>query len=286
MLIGTVRELWRYPVKSMVGERLERTTLGALGVPGDRGWALRDEQAGEMRGGKKLPALMRCRARYRSEPDDARVPHADIELPDGTRTATDAPDASAHLSALLGRPVTLWPRRPPEDRAHLRRVLPPADQLEQDLRETFGRLPDEPLPDLSVFPPELFELTSPAGTYFDAFPLHVLTTASLVTLGHDAPPERFDPRRFRPNVLVASAAGETGLPEAAWSGRTLRVGAAEIRAEMPTVRCSMTMRAQPDLPTDTEVLRTIVRSAAQSLGAYGSVTRPGPVAIGDPVELL
>jgi len=286
MLIGTVREIWRYPVKSMVGERIEHAVLGELGVPGDRGWALRDDDAGEVRGGKKLPILMRCRARYRAEPSADRVPHADVELPDGARTATDDPEVSARLSALLGRRVTLWPRRPPADREHYRRVLPEGADLERDLREVFGRLPDEPLPDLAIFPPEILEFTSPLGTYFDAFPLHVLTTASLATLGRGAPAERFDPRRFRPNLLVESTPDATGQPEAEWTGRMLRIGAATLRAEMGTVRCSMTTRAQPDLPADTQVLRTIVREGGQNLGAYASIVDAGAVAVGDPVEIV
>lgn len=31
-------ELWRYPVKSMTGERLDESVIGALGIPGDREW--------------------------------------------------------------------------------------------------------------------------------------------------------------------------------------------------------------------------------------------------------
>src|SRR5258706_4114488 len=104
--IGVVREIWRYPVKSMGGESIGRCALGTLGVPGDRGWALRDEGAGEIRGAKKLPALLRCRARYRDEPGAGAVPHADIVLPDGATTASDAPDAAARLSPAVGRPGT------------------------------------------------------------------------------------------------------------------------------------------------------------------------------------
>ena len=88
--IGTVQELWRYPVKSMVGEQLERATIGPLGLPGDRGWALRDESAGEIRGGKKLPALMRCTARYLREPGEGAAP-AEITFPDGSSVTTDDP---------------------------------------------------------------------------------------------------------------------------------------------------------------------------------------------------
>ena len=180
--IGTVRDVWRYPFKSMGGELLQRTTLGPLGIPGDRGWALRDQTAGEIRGGKKLPALMSARALF-AEPDAGAVPPVEVTLPDGARFRTDAPDAAERLSAYLGRAVTVWPLRPPDDREHYRRGMPDNPDMEQELRAVFGRTPDEPLPDLSVFPQELFEFTSPLGTYFDAFPLHVLTTAALAAMG-------------------------------------------------------------------------------------------------------
>ena len=281
--IGIVREIWRYPVKSMGGESIARCTLGPLGVPGDRGWAVRDEQAAEIRGGKKLPALMRCTARYREEPRDDRVPHADVTLPDGTATATDAPDVAARLASLLGRAVTLWPRRPADDDQHYRRGLPDQPDMLAELREIFGRTEDEPLPDLAQFPTEIMEYTSPRGTYFDVFPLHVLTTASLAALGA---PERFDRRRFRPNVLVETSAGLEGLVEAQWAGRRLRIGDATVTAEMPTVRCSMVMRAQPGLDEDASVLRRIVRAADQNLGLYASVAGSGAIAVGDPVVLL
>jgi uncharacterized protein YcbX len=281
--VGIVREIWRYPVKSMGGESIARCALGPLGVPGDRGWAVRDEQAGEIRGGKKLPTLMRCMARYRTEPSDERVPHADVTLPDGTTTATDAPDVAARLASLLGRAVTLWPRRPADDREHYRRGLPDQPDMIAELRDIFGRTEDEPLPDLASFPPEILEYTSPLGTYFDVFPLHVVTTASLAALGA---PERFDRRRFRPNVLVETPAGVTGLVEAQWAGRRIRIGGATMSAEMPTVRCSMVMRAQPGLDEDASVLRTIVREADQNLGLYASVATVGAIAVGDPVVLL
>jgi uncharacterized protein YcbX len=281
--IGVVRELWRYPVKSMGGERVSSCELGTLGIPADRGWALRDEDAGEVRGAKKLPALLQCEARYRTEPTADDVPHADIVLPDGTKTATDDPGVDAKLSALVGRRVTLHPRRPPDDRDHYRRGLPDLPDMEAELRQIFGRTPDEPLPDLSVLPTELFEFTSPPGTYFDVSPIHLLTTASLAALG---PAERFDRRRFRPNVLVETDPGTTGLVEADWAGRTLGIGAAAVRGEMPTMRCVMVTLPQPGLAKEPAVLRTIVRDASQNLGLYAAVSATGKIALGDPVVLL
>jgi uncharacterized protein YcbX len=59
MQVGTIGEIWRYPVKSMVGERIDGCDLTAAGLPGDRGLAVRDEERGGIRGAKKIPALMR-----------------------------------------------------------------------------------------------------------------------------------------------------------------------------------------------------------------------------------
>jgi uncharacterized protein YcbX len=154
-----------------------------------------------------------------------------------------------------------------------------------ELRAIFGRLETEPLPDLSVFPPEIMEYTSPLGTYFDAAQLHVLTTASIATLAAKTPGARFDVRRFRPNVLVESPDGTTGLPEADWNGRTLVVGTARIRIDMGTARCVMTTLPQGDLPKDPSVLRTIVRDAAQNFGSYATIVTPGEVAVGDDVRI-
>ncbi len=283
MAIGRITEIWRYPVKSMGGEQLERCTLGERGIPGDRGWAVRDEKAGEVRGAKKLPALLLLGARYVAEPTAERIPPAEITFPDGTRARSDAPEAASRLSALLGRQVTLWPLRPADDLEHYRRGLPDHADLDTELREVFGRLPDEPLPDLSIFPQELFIYTSLPGTYFDALPVHLLTTASLRALAQTDPSSRFDRRRFRPNFLIEPEGGAEGLVEAAWCGTLLRVGGATVKVEMGTARCSMTTQPQGDLPKDPGVLRTVVRHAAQNVGVYASVVAPGAVAVGDAV---
>jgi hypothetical protein len=153
------------------------------------------------------------------------------------------------------------------------------------LREIFGRTPDEPLPDLSVFSAELMEYTSPLGTYFDAFPLHILTTASLTTLAAKTPGARFDVRRFRPNLLIEPAGGATGLIENDWCGRTLRAGSAAIKVEIPCVRCVMPTLPQGVLPKDPSVLRTIVRDANQNLGVYATVAAAGRVAVGNAVTI-
>lgn len=279
-----VRELWRYPVKSMGGERLERAAIGDKGVLGDRGWALRDEVAGEMRGAKKLPALLECKARYLEEPRGDRVPAAEITLPSGEKLRSDAADAAAKLSALLGRRVTIWPLRPADDTAHYRRAAPDNPDMIAELRQIFGRTEDEPLPDLSVFSAELMQYTSPLGTYFDAFPLHLLTTATLAELRRHNTEATFDVRRFRPNVVVDTGA-LGGFAENTWCGKTLRLGGVRLRVQMSAVRCVMTTLPQEHLGKDPSVLRTIVRHAAQNVGVYLTIETPGEVAVGDEVTV-
>lgn len=311
MRIGKVREIWRFPVKSMAGERLDACTLLPSGIPGDRGWATRDEAIGEMRGAKYLPKLMQCTARYREPPEAMEVgavPHVDITLPDGTGTASDDPEVNAHLSALLGRPITLWPLRPATDRAHYRRAHPASGvmgrisrikalrphlakiirtaRLEAPVREIFDRQADEALPDFDTVPSELFAYTTPPGTYFDLAPLHLLTTASLAAMERINPAAIWDVRRFRPNFLVETEPGIEGLVEADWSGRTLRIGELSLECWVPAVRCGMTTHATDELPKDPSVLRSIVRDAGQNLGVYGAAVNAGRVAEGDEVELV
>ncbi|MGA7869588.1 MAG: MOSC N-terminal beta barrel domain-containing protein [Candidatus Binatus sp.] len=284
-VIGTVKEIWRYPVKSMAGERLQRANLGALGIYGDRGWAIRDEKAGEIRNARKLPRLLHCTAVYLREPSGNEVPPAQITTPNGTTFRSDSAEANARLSELLGRPVSIWPIQPPTERDFLRRAAPDNPDMMAEMREVFGRLENEPLPDFSTLPPQILEFTSPFGTFFDAFPFHLLTTASLNALASRNPAADFDSRRFRPNVVVETSNGIEGLVEAEWSGRTIRIGATRIKLEMPCVRCVIPTLDQPGVKKDPSVLRTIVRDGAQNLGAYATIATGGTIALGDQVEL-
>lgn len=93
-----IEELWRYPVKSMGGERLTSADIGELGIEGDRRWGVVDQETGRLLTGRRAPALLMARARHLG-------PGAvEITLPDGTVTADDAV-----LSDWLGRPVALVP---------------------------------------------------------------------------------------------------------------------------------------------------------------------------------
>jgi uncharacterized protein YcbX len=92
-----VAELWRYPVKSLQGERLESVEVGPDGLEGDRRFAIYDRETGFGLTARRHPELLFASARL----VDGGV---EITLPDGSI----APDDAA-LSQWLGRPVTLVP---------------------------------------------------------------------------------------------------------------------------------------------------------------------------------
>ena len=271
----------------MMGDSFGRLPVTERGVVGDRGWAVRDEARGGIRGAKKIGGLMRLHARYVDEPAAGRrPPEIDIRLPDGTRVRSDDPEVNERLSAALDHPVTLWPLQPTDDLAHYRRGAPDTDDFDAELRQIFGREQDEPLPTFEGLPLDvLLEYESPPGSYFDAFPILVVTDRSLATLAGLAPGSDFDVRRFRPNVVVALEATDRDFPEQDWIGRQLRLGDVELEITAPCPRCVMVTRDFAELPEDRQVLRTIVRDANQNVGVYANVTTPGDLTTDAAVEL-
>lgn len=91
-----VVELWRYPVKSLQGERLETVSVGAEGLDGDRQFAIYDVGTGFGLTARRMPELLFASARLREDGSP------EVVLPDGTASADDEA-----LSAWLGRPVEL-----------------------------------------------------------------------------------------------------------------------------------------------------------------------------------
>ncbi len=286
-LLGTVAELWRYPVKSMRGERIEATDVDATyGVSGDRGWAVRDDDAGEIRNAKKIPALLQCSARYVAEPVGTATLPVEITLPDGTTVRSDDPAVGQRLSDALGFHASLWPRVAAEDADHYLRI--PLDEAEQRRQYALEDGEALPGPDLTA-PPRRHDLrryVSPLGTYFDADELTLLTTSTLDALGERYPAAGIDVRRYRPNVLVDTGTVGTLHGELCWIGNRLRIGTLVVDLPRRIRRCSMIVHAQAELPRDRSVLRDLIRETDFALGVAAEIVTPGRIAIGDPVELL
>ena len=233
-----ISEIWRYPVKSMQGERLQSVVVGDRGVRGDRVWAVRDEVKGGIRGAKKIPDLMKLRAAYPTPPESDEVVPAEITLSDGRLIRSDAADVSVALSGDLDREVTLWPLQPADQLEHYRRGAPDHEDLETELRQIFALQPDEGLPDLSGLPPEVMEYESPPGTYFDAFSILVMTEQSLARLRELLPEAKIDSRRFRPNIVIDTEDSGAGFAELAWVGKRLLLGDCQAadRERLPALR--------------------------------------------------
>ncbi|MEM9174302.1 MAG: MOSC domain-containing protein [Myxococcota bacterium] len=274
--LGTVEALFRYPVKSMLGESVERVGIDEHGVVDDRGWAVRDERRGDLFTAKRLGALMGCRG---VGGEGGSVP--EIELPDGSRFPADAAEAAERLSKALDHPVTLVRRgveTPPPDE-----VDTPDDPM-ADFNSMFARKEAEPVPDFSVTPePLVAHMMRPDRTFVDLAPLLVMTRQSIDTLAAAAPDSIMDVRRFRPSLLI-DAASEDRFPEQAWVGGRLRIGSVLIDSPMTCPRCVMTTHGFADLPKDPKVMRNLVSEADGNLGIYGLVLEPGEIRVGDVVE--
>ena len=288
---ATVAELWRYPVKSMKGERIDASDVGDLGLHGDRKYAVIDvatRKVGSAKHPRLWGALLDCQARLLdSDPNDSRLPAITITLPDGGETGNEDPDVDERLSAVFGRPVQLTTVAPAGN-TYLA-VWPAMDGvMPDDFREqnsVRGDEEDGTLTDLSL------AVAASPGTFFDVSALHVVTSRTLEHLGELAPESRFAVERYRPNIVLDS----DGAPfaENEWSGARMRFGA-ELEASglIPTMRCIMTTLAQGDLPRDNGTLRTVSRhnrieipglGTWSCVGAYAAVTAAGPVAVGDEV---
>jgi uncharacterized protein YcbX len=259
----TVSRLYRYPVKSMLGEDLEAVAVDGRGVVGDRAYAVMDpaeNRAGSAKIPHKWKRLYEFSAMY-PPGDDTTLPPPLILFPGGTpATAIDA-DLDARLSQALGKPVQFVSQKP-ED-LKLEAVKPGLDAV--DLKETVD-----------------FPLVNP---FFDFAALHLVTSATLAHLRTLYPGGDYDARRFRPN-LVLDAPDETGFLEQTWVGKTIAVGDhVRLRILMPTHRCAATTLPHHGLPNDPEILRAANRHNNGNVGVYATVEQPGIVRLGDRVTI-
>ena len=291
-VVGSVAELWRFPVKSMRGERLDQAELSERGLVGDRAYALIDVDTGKVVSAKSVrlfPDLLDCRAAFVELPRAGReLPPVRITLADGTSVISDSRDVDRALSAYFGRDVTLA-RAAPEDFT-IDQYHPDVEDVDPaGYRDTFV----EQRLGSAFFAEAGLDSPVPVGSFFDLFPVSVMTTSTLDRLRELQPQSRIEQRRFRMNAIVGTE--DPGFVENDWIGCELAIGdAARLRVALPDPRCVMTTLAQGDLPKDTDVLRTLVQhnriqvgDAGQfpCAGVYAVVEAPGTMRVGDPIAL-
>lgn len=281
--VGTVKSLWRYPVKGMAGEQLQTASLSELGIEGDRIWAVQDVDKQEIQSCKFRPQLLQCRATSIVQPPGD--PTVDIHFPDGSILASTDSEASKKVSALVGHASRLCPLQPKSNRAFYQRYKANNHPWLDELKNTFEREPGEPLPDFDNLPPEFEEYVSLLGTFFLVSPFHLLTTASLAHMQSINPAADWREERFRPNIVIATDPSIQGLAEQTWLGSTLKIGDLEINCQEPAPRCGAVVREQDNLAEDKSILRSIVRDAEQNLGIYAAINGSQEISVGEDVYL-
>jgi hypothetical protein len=244
-----VLELWRYPVKSLQGERVPESEVGPRGLTGDRGWALFDLDTGFGLTARRAAELLHASARLR--PDGT----PEIVLPGGAVARGDG-----DLSDWLGRRVGL---RSADEVAGERRYESPTDA---ETEASWG-----------VF-------SGSRGAFHDSGRAAVTLVSTAVLDGRD--PRRFRANVVLDGAeedgVDEDRAGEDGLV-----GRSVRLGTAELRVVEPVARCVMVTRSQPGgLPVDREVLRRVHRERGGVLSVGAVVARAGLVRVGDPLVPL
>lgn len=279
--VGEICEIWRYPVKGMAGETLNDGRVGAQGLEGDRIWAVRDIARQEIQSCKFRPELLLCSARI----DPISQGAVEIVFPDGN--VMGGADARAHhrVSELIGHASTIVALRPASDTDFYRRHKADGYTWMVELRATFEREDDEPLPDiLDNFPSAAADFVTLPGSFFLVTEFHLLTTGSLAWLKTINSAADWQSRRFRPNVVVDTGSGE-GRLEQDWIGRQIAMGDAAFACVDATPRCGAITRTQAGLAADKTMLRTVVTHANQNLGVYGKTVIGGDIRVGDAVYL-
>jgi uncharacterized protein YcbX len=268
--VDRVVSLWRYPVKSMMGEELSASEVTERGLVGDRQFALRDRETGKVVGAKnprKWGNFFGFRAAFVEPPQSgSTMPAVRITLPDGTTATSGEDDLEQTLSRALGREVTFEEAQSRVEGATAEEYWPDMEGL--DYRDT------------------VTDFDLPEGTFFDLAVVHLLTTATLDRLRELHPEGRLEVRRFRPNIVVATGPEEQGFVENEWIGRTVSIGdEVRLRVSGACPRCVMITLAQGDLPKDSEILRTAVQNNNANVGVYADVVKGGTVRRGDHVTV-
>lgn len=260
--------LWRYPVKSMMGEELNACDITVKGLLGDRAYGVIDTETGKLanaKNPKKWPNMFQYRASFIEPPClSDTIPPARITFPNGESVLSNDPDTDTRLTESFQRPVSL---STPSSAAIEFEGYIPKEIKELDNRGT------------------IFSRQSPNETFFDIAMVHIITTSTINTLRTLTPDSRIEPRRFRPNIII-DVPGAEGFVEETWVDKIISIGdEVQLKIIQPTQRCVMTTLAQGDLPKDPNVLRTLAQKNNGNFGVYAEVVTPGRIKINDKITM-
>ena len=262
-----IAKMWRYPVKSMLGEEIGEIGFGASGLDGDRRFALIDDVTGLVATAKH-PRLWRDLLKFSATADGGG---ARITSPAGWTVDAEDPAADGLLSTALGRAVRMSAERP--EAATVERPEP-EDVLAQGVEA-----------EVTAATLEIGQ-GSPGETFVDYAPVHLITTATVGAVGTEYV-------RYRPNLLIETPPGTRPYVENDWVGGEIRLGGEVVlRVVLPTPRCAVPTLEHGGLPRDPHAVRALLAGnridvpgfgVLPCAGCYAEVVRGGLVRVGDAV---
>ena len=275
MTTYSIAELWRYPVKSMGGERVESLELRVSAAVGDRRWAVRNTETGKIASAKRPRPYGQLLEWNASTDADGRVI---VAAPEGREFAAGSGELDAALTEALGEPVQVV-------------------EVEEGREETYGsewpEIPGTVLSDMEIDLPvaALTEKTS----FVDASAVHIIANQSMTHLASLLDGVKLGVRRFRPNIVL-DAHDDTGSGEfadLAWKDLDVKIGDAGLRIADATPRCVMTTLAQPGYDQAKSVLQVLAATARKEsdfgafacFGTNAEVTAAGTIHVGDTLTI-
>jgi uncharacterized protein YcbX len=277
MTVGKIASLWRFPVKSMQGEKLGEMEFDGRGALGDRAYALIDRETGKVVSAKSVklfPEMLLCSAAYVKVPEQGKEPPpVKITLSNGKTIDSNSDKCDTMLSEFFGRDVTLA-RNAPDDFT-IDVFYPDVENMDPaGKRNMFS----EQKLGSALFKSMGVDTPLPPGSFMDVFPVSLMTTSTLDQLHAFRPETDFNERRFRMNVIVRTPA--PGFVENAWVGKSVTLGNnVPLMITMPDPRCVMTTLSQEGIPRDNHVLRTLVQHNRLDIMGSGQYPCAGVYAV-------
>jgi len=266
--IGSVVSLFRYPVKSMAGEKLESIVVNKKGLLGDRSYALIDTVTGKIVSAKnprKWTNIFKYYAKYIKEPTQDNIAGVEITFPDSSTITSIQENVNQILSSAFNAQLKLT------------QIVPAKVQLE----EYFADIEQIKEHD------SIAEANMANGTFFDLGTIHLLTTSTIKKFEELYSDGDFSINRFRPNIVVDLDSKELGFIENEWIGKTIAIGdevILKIKEHCP--RCVMTTLEQDNLPKDINILKTILKNNSGNLGVYADVIQGGIIKRNDLIKII
>lgn len=273
--IGNIKEIWRYPIKSVGGEELDAVYVDENGIWGDRIFAFKENKTDlivSAKHPKKWGKLIECKASYANN-------KLSFTLRNDAKKILTNNEIEAAVRSLCAHEVSLVKQS---------RI----NETREADRSPLGELG-------TVINKETLATASKEGHFFDYAPLHIITTATIKQFEKLYPQGNFNVKRFRPNIVIDTK-DQIGFIENDWIGKTICIGnKLNIKIIEPCPRCVMTTIEQGSIQKDLNILRTIVgyntfsssiegekRQFSGVLGVYGKVVKNAELSLEDEVVFL